>query len=40
MRFIAQIHPPDTTRNIVQCLRLPARPYAQETPPFESETAA
>jgi hypothetical protein len=26
MKVLAQIHPPETTRKILQCLGLPARP--------------
>ena len=48
MKILAQIHPPDTTRKILQCLGLPARPPPiamarpdpQESLPFDSDEAA
>ncbi len=35
MRILAQIHPPETTHAILECLRLPARP-----PPIASPEPA
>ncbi len=48
MKILAQIHSPDTTRKILQCLGLPARPPPiavarpdpQESLPFDSDEAA
>ena len=48
MEILAQISPPDTTRKILQCLGLPARPppiaaarpAPQESLPFDSDEAA
>jgi hypothetical protein len=48
MKILAPIHPPDTTRKILQCLGLPARPPPiaparpdpQESLPFDPDEAA
>ncbi len=48
MKILAPIYPPDTTRRILQCLGLPARPPPiavarpdpQEPLPFDSDEAA
>jgi hypothetical protein len=48
MKILAPIHPPDTTRKILQCLGLPARsppiamarPDPQESLPFDCDEAA
>lgn len=48
MKSLAQIHPPDTTRRILQCLALPARPPPiavarpdrQASLPFDLDEAA
>jgi hypothetical protein len=48
MKILAPIHPPDTTRKILQCLGLPARPPPiaaahldpQASLPLDSDEAA
>lgn len=37
MRILAEIHPPDTTRAILECLKLPSRAPPTEAPEPEPD---